>query len=1359
MSLSASSNFENYGYVDTTRGGVYDEGKLWNKESGEWHFGNLYVNYSGSLQNDGEEFGDELVVVGTWINNGEANWNKIENFSNEDNVNNGILTVGSLSVGSFGIENFSGGLTGSGCIIGNEQESTYVDNLGNFSQSSVTIDRFNNWGEGVALIQNQLEARTVNNENILTLGTVQNFDEENQYVHLGSSAQLTILDGSHFEKTNLVFTGGGDIYVSEMNGNHSNFSGLDDSLGENVVIISGDVAYETETDHSVSYPEGTTTVFVNRLGSETELTLSEGGRLVVNTIDFDGSEDSVHLVGGVLSTSLSQLFEKTENRIVKIDADSPDDTANVDSEIIGVESIGDLKESIVAGIEFGDGALGITDQAVSTGTVTAVVNAVAEAVGESADKVDVVFEGEIFGDDGIVGDLTLDDIADLFREQQNIDGSLVINPGVVLTSTSLDARGDSDGIVTVSGENADIAGSIGFESIKHADGVVVNEGRGTLIGGVLNPDQTGDNFDWSDDNRLIESDTAESGGKVTIVQNGRYDFGSKGTEEKHTGWVDAVENDGIFNVTNGEYGIKGDLKTTLNGESTVQGDAVLHVGGIYAEGNVKNDGMIIILDGPSGSQTFDVSKDGSFIQNGTLDTNGKDVHIAGNVTTSNGAGTEDQGSFWHDMTVSEGGENHVADGGREEGNILDLTAGGKYAVEEGGEAYWNQILIGKDEDHPEGGGSFTNDGDVTVDKVVVNEGGAFDNNGNVDGGELGVGDGAVVNIGGGNTDFDKTVIGQNGWLVVGNGETPSADNKAVYDFNSSDPVEGDVFVINNGELVFSDDGTNETFDDVIKAPQLPDAPVKVVVGGTVHVGLNGSLNIGNSSYTKPAADAEEGDRGTANVETGTGNLFFGSDSTTVISVPGIGKGPAFTTDSTSATVTVEDGATLILGNVSEAGQYLITDGFLTQDGTLIESWLDEEHLYALNDDGTGLNWVLDLGYDTDSIWVDVAYADVRTEYPDMVLPDNVNDDLKHGSDPRGPQDTFINEVLKDKTIGVDEKTRIVNSVVQIAAAGGVFGSGFDNMTSALDALEGRISFAGETFNHNGRMVSGETGTDLWAVILGGSHSVDSNTASGRMSGGYDADTYGIMAGLDHKIAGTDWRTGVALSYQEGDLDSTGDWLDAQTDYDTFGIQAYANYSPNSHFNLIGSVGYFRNGAETLMGLPGASKTFREASADVDMDMFAAAVRMEGRFDVGSVSVIPHAGVRMLVTNAGQYSTKLDGQTAFESDADSLMTGQLPIGVAIRGDFTGSNGWTWRPTADVTVMPQFGDVDVRTRVRGADTGITERVESEMTGHFVATGSLGLQAEKDNIAIGVGYGYTGGMSGQADHLFNANVRWRF
>ena len=458
-------------------------------------------------------------------------------------------------------------------------------------------------------------------------------------------------------------------------------------------------------------------------------------------------------------------------------------------------------------------------------------------------------------------------------------------------------------------------------------------------------------------------------------------------------------------------------------------------------------------------------------------------------------------------------------------------------------------------------------------------------------------------------------------------------------------------------------------------------------------------------------------------------------------------------------MTVEDGATLILGNVDQTGQYLITDGFLTDDGKLVDGWLDEDHLYALNEDGTGLDWVLDLGFDSDSIWVDVSYADIRTEYPNMVLPDNVNDSLKHGSDPRGPQDTFVNEVLKDKTIGVGEKTQIINSVAQIGQAGGIFGSAFDNMTSAVDSLESRVSFAGETFTHDGRMVSGATGTDIWATVLGGTHTTDDLSASGKMSGGYDADVYGIMAGIDHRLEGQNARLGIALSYQDGDLDSTGDWLKTTNDYETFGIQAYANFSPNEHFNLIGSFGYFHNSAEVSMGLPAASKTFRKASANVDANMLAAAVRAEGRFDFGPVSVIPHAGVRMLVQDSGAYDTKLDGQKAFKSDSQSTTTGQLPIGVAFRGDFSTASGWNFRPTADVTVMPQFGDKDVKTMVTGIDTGITESVSGEMTGSLVATGALGIQAEKGDWTVGAGYSYTGGSSGKSDNAFNVNVRWRF
>ena len=1624
--------------------------------------------------------------------------------------NEGAITAGKISTGTF--EGTAGSRTE---VTGEFAAGTGATNAGVLEADSITITagRYENAAGGATTVAGAVNADVVSNAGGMTLGTVSNFGKDNTYVRDGADSVLTIADGSHFSGTNVTFTGGGDVYVSGFNGHDANFAGLDGSLGENSITISGDAPYELTGDHAAAYPAGTTTVYVDRLGSETDVSIEAGGRLVAGSIDFDGTVGTAHLEGGVFSTTLGEIFGMLSEKYVLIDADSPDDTADVDSMILGVDAVDGIRDEVLAGLDLVEGALGFTDEAVSTGTVAAVADAVADAAGSNADKIDVVFDGGIYGDAGKVGDLTVEDVKDLFAEQAGKPGSAVTNPGVILAGTSLDASGDADQVLTV-GPEGEIAGSIGFETVKGVDEIKVDGSRGTLVGGVLDPEKTGEHFNWTDGSRLIESETAGEGGRVDIGEEGRYDFGSKGTAEKHTGWVDEVENNGRFHVANGEYGIKGDLSTGSAGESTVGDDAVLHTGGIAADGRVTNEGEIV-LDGALGSQQIAVNEGGELDQKGALDANGKDAVVAGEVHTSGD-------SAWHDMTVTESGANHVAAGGREDGGVLDLTHGGRdawtvdeggeshwneviaasgsndgtvsvgddagredgvraddsrfdvaaggayvntgildltgagnaeisgaittgdagetryddltlsgegtdrvaaggsetgdildltqtaeggepwiieaggsadwnevrdaagtndgtitvgtgdhpdddgdgkaddgdfnvaagdeftntgdldltgagnteidgtittveggetkyddltigpdgtdiveaggreegdildltgadstdknpwqvaeggeshwnevwdadgtndgtitvgtgehpdddgdgkaddgdfnvaagddftntgdldltdagntevdgtvttgeggttkyddltvnpdgnvtveaggsdsgdildltpggdYGIEEGGKADWNEIWVGRVEGDPdapdpsEGGGSFTNDGDATVDKVVVGEGGEFGNTGRLDGGELEIGDGGLVNITGGSTDFEKTTIDHGGWLVVGNGEAPQADDKAVYDFDASNPVEGDIFVVNNGELVFSGEGVDESFDDLIKAPQLPGAPVKVVVGGTVHVGAHGSLNFGNGTYEKPAAGGEgeeAGGRGTANVETGTGNLFFGKDSTTVISVPGIGTGPAFASEAAGATVTVEDGATLILGNVDAAGQYLITDGFLTEDGSLVGGWLDEDHLYALNEDGTGLDWVLDLGFDNDSIWVDVAYADIRTEYPDMVQPGNVNDALQHGSDPRGPQDVFLNEVLKDKTIGAAEKTRIINSVAQIGAAGGVFGSAFDGMSSAVDSLESRVSFAGETFTHSGRMVSGETGTDLWATVLGGTHETDSLSSSGKMSGGYETDVYGIMAGLDHRLEGQNARLGIALSYQDGDLESTGDWLKAQNDYQTFGIQAYANYSPSEHFNLIGSFGYFRNSAEVSMGLPAASKTFRKASADVDANMIAAAVRAEGRFDLGPVSVIPHAGVRMLVQDAGAYDTKLDGRKAFRSDAQSTTTGQIPIGVAFRGDFSTASGWTFRPTADVTVMPQFGDKDVKTTVTGADTGIAEAVSGEMTGSLVATGALGIQAEKGGWTVGAGCSYTGGSAGKSDTVFNVNVRWRF
>ncbi len=57
-------------------------------------------------------------------------------------------------------------------------------------------------------------------------------------------------------------------------------------------------------------------------------------------------------------------------------------------------------------------------------------------------------------------------------------------------------------------------------------------------------------------------------------------------------------------------------------------------------------------------------------------------------------------------------------------------------------------------------------------------------------------------------------------------------------------------------------------------------------------------------------------------------------------------------------------------------------------------WLDRRcKLYALAQDGTGINWELELHNDASRVWVSAILNDVLSMYPDIAVPNIANDEL------------------------------------------------------------------------------------------------------------------------------------------------------------------------------------------------------------------------------------------------------------------------------------------------------------------------------------------------------------------------------
>ena len=696
-------------------------------------------------------------------------------------------------------------------------------------------------------------------------------------------------------------------------------------------------------------------------------------------------------------------------------------------------------------------------------------------------------------------------------------------------------------------------------------------------------------------------------------------------------------------------------------------------------------------------------------KDGSLDaTKVENTEVTGNLT-NNGIANYD------DMTIKDGGvsDNKVY----EKGDIKTVGEGGTH--KNSGISIWNEITID--------GGDFENTGKTDTDKLIIDDG--------------------KVEIGGGELNAKDTDL-NGGDLVIGNDKPLADENKAQVELKTDKPIDTNIYVKNNGDLGLGEDALE--FADVIQALRIPDVPSRLVVTEPVVTGPGGGIAVGPEVWTS------EDDH----VQIGNGDLYFADGSYTVIKAPVAANTPIFTTTSDIAKVTVEPGATLVLGALEEPGDYSIVSGFITagneDDNGWIGGWIAKDNLQALAQPGTGLEWILTLHNDPKNIWVNAQLADVRTLYPDIVIPNNVNKAL-NGPCNGGPDEQLICQILKDKTAGRDLKTKLLNSVVMIGQASGALSITNDLADNATDSIEKHLSF--RDYGYSNGYLKDYSGLHLWADILGTHLKTKSLDGAGNMTGGYKAYAGGLILGADHQFeAMPSVRVGFAASFQKGKADSLGDYIDTKNKFSQWMLHGYVAKDFGNDLNWISSINVGQNISKASQGLPSWSG-FSKADARIKNTVANVATKLEKNLQLtDNFQVIPHVGARWLRTHTQGYTTKLNGQKAFSYGQTSTNLLQLPVGVGVQGEaYFGS--WTVRPQADLTLTYNIGNLKNTTKVSGVSIGEMDSITNEFAGRFASKVQAGFQVERGNATAGLQFGLTKGSAGKLDTGIKLEGRYRF
>ena len=897
-------------------------------------------------------------------------------------------------------------------------------------------------------------------------------------------------------------------------------------------------------------------------------------------------------------------------------------------------------------------------------------------------------------------------------------------------SVDIAGNGDNNGDLTIRGDGKDDTPDF----IVEGSGSMTNDG--TLIAG---------GEDTKNDT-LVEGDLVNKGtglyDDMTITNGGHYHNTSTGKDQGDK--IDVAEGGKWTNDGQSSWG-----QVDINGGATNNGDLII------GNGNDKDD-------------DFHIGPDGSLENNGHIDAgNSGTADIEGDLIngslTPEGKPDEDATIKFEDAVVHPGGK--LENNGTEEGDSLVVENDGEYI--NNGNSNWNDVTINE-------GGHGSNNGKLDVEDDLVIDG-IFDNDGTINAGNTVIGgdfnqtDDGVLNTGdltvrpGGDIDMDKGEINVSGDLnlnganvVIGNWKALSPDNRVSPTWSAEKPLDGKLWVIGNGDLTFgtASDGFADKiqkFDE--KVPGLTGAAARVTVGQTVTMGKGSSLAVGSNVWN-PAKD--EG-----RVEMKEGSVYFGRDSYVLIDIGSLGDAPAFATTVEGATATVEHGASLVFGNLTKTGEFTLLEGFdlsanLGEDGDWKGGW-DGEDLYIVNDDGSGLDYFIQLDVDKDGnkVSANVDVADLETVYPDIVLPGLGNEALQDCA--KGNDSSFICGIVKDENLTVEEKTRIINSVAQIASVGGTTASAYADMGLVSDVLEDRLSFTGPT-HKDGQLLQIPATDALWVEVIGGKTKTGSLALS-NLSGGVKSDTYGVMIGADALMPRPAVKVGGAFSYLSGSLTSTGNGLATTNDYDTYGAHLYAAWTPTTKFNLVGHVDWMLQDSDISMSI--GTDSFGKASAKPNVNVAQAGIRAEVRETVGVFDIVPHVGLRAVYTKTDDFKTKIDGKNAFRNALEDTFTVQMPIGLTVSGYVPAQGGWTVAPKADVTFVPQVGDTDQTSTVRGTAMSSSDSVTGAFAGEYYGQVKLGLTMinPKADTSFGGTVGYTRGDAGKKDLTFGVQFTKNF
>ena len=412
---------------------------------------------------------------------------------------------------------------------------------------------------------------------------------------------------------------------------------------------------------------------------------------------------------------------------------------------------------------------------------------------------------------------------------------------------------------------------------------------------------------------------------------------------------------------------------------------------------------------------------------------------------------------------------------------------------------------------------------------------------------------------------------------------------------------------------------------------------------------------------------------------------------------------------------------LFIANAKRGHTYLIFSGSGASAASLARVFTNNKLLTLTKTDDTSNYAVI---------------AEVDRENPlikDAVLPTIVTAMVDAEDDETTPTSELLNNLFSNNAT-IESAQNAISSLANFSELAGSTHGTYTTALLTSDLAQDHLSIA-----HHTKVMK----KDLWAVYSHSNESVDGLTLT-KQKADYEGSYHSYVIGSD-LYEKDNFVLGVAGSYSTGKISSRHNAVSTKNEAKYYGASIYGR-KINGKTSYLADLSYLhgsnditqRNTGEVITGKP---KT----------DAISLGIKAEQEFTTAHGSFIPYAGVRYMHLSQGDYKTSAG--FSYEQDDQNLFL--IPMGVKFTTERKAGD-WHVKPMAEVGLVINTGDKDTKATI--SDGTNVDALDYTIVNGTSLVGKLGVQAERENLTLGVSYRYQK-SSDTSDNRFQLNFGYKF